>query len=179
MNDMVQLRPAIPADAPRVAHLHVLSWRSAYRGQFSDAYLDGDLLRDRTAVWTERLEHPAPNQTVTVAHDLGALLGFSCVYTGDHPVWGALLDNMHVHPARKGAGVGSALLGEVGQHCHAHTPASGLYLWVLEANEPAQRFYERHGAQRAGAEPWDPPGGGHVRRLRYVWAADQLPHHPA
>jgi GNAT superfamily N-acetyltransferase len=170
---MIELRPATPGDAPGIADLHAVSWRSAYRGQFSDAFLGGDVLTDRMHVWTKRLQHPHPHQEVTIAEIGGELIGFSCTYANDHPQWGTLLDNLHVQPTLKGKGVGSALLSEVVQNC-CRTPVSSLYLWVLDANQNARRFYERHGGRRVGEEPWSPPGGGSIRRLRYAWSADDL-----
>ncbi|XLE15228.1 GNAT family N-acetyltransferase (plasmid) [Deinococcus altitudinis] len=104
----------------------------------------------------------------------GELVGFSCTYANDHPQWGTLLDNLHVHPTMKGRRVGSALLSEVIQRCRRQAPVSSLYLWVLEANQEARRFYERHGGRWVGEELWSPPGGGSIRRLRYVWPADDL-----
>lgn len=172
---MIELRPATPGDAPGVADLHALSWRSAYRGQFSDAFLGGDVLTDRIHVWTERLQQPDPHQEVMIAENSGELVGFSCTYANDHPQWGTLLDNLHVHPSTKGKGVGSALLSDVAQQCHRQTPVSGLYLWVLDANQNARRFYERHGGRLAGEELWSPPDGGSIKRLRYAWSADALP----
>ena len=48
-------------------------------------------------------------------------------------------------------------------------PASGFYLWVLEVNTPARRFYERLGARNAESATSEPPGGGTIVGLRYVW----------
>ena len=36
----------------------------------------------------------------------------------------------------------------------------GVYLWVMEANAPARRFYERLGAGNAGRVDLEDPGGG-------------------
>ncbi|UQN09177.1 GNAT family N-acetyltransferase [Deinococcus sp. QL22] len=176
---MIQLRPAAAADALAVAQLHALSWRTAYRGQFSDAFLDGDILTDRTRLWTSRLQQPDQRQNVTVAELDGSLVGFSCIYSNDHPHWGTLLDNLHVQPTLKGTGIGAALLRKVARDCRAQSPASSLYLWVLDANHDARNFYEHQGGRCADEEVWSPPGGGKVKRLRYIWPADKLPLDPS
>jgi GNAT superfamily N-acetyltransferase len=166
----VNLRAATPGDIEAIARLHAVSWRVAYRGMFSDAYLDGDVLADRLATWTERLAHPAANQFVVVAEHAGDLTGFACAYADDDPDWGTLLDNIHVRPGIKRRGAGTRLLAEVARWAHRLHPASGLYLWVLADNVPAQRFYERWGARNAETQQFEPPGGGSVTSHRYVWS---------
>ena len=52
------------------------------------------------------------------------------------------LHRIYVDPGQKRGGVGSALMREL----HARLPPGGQYiLLVVEANEDAQAFYERHG----------------------------------
>jgi ribosomal protein S18 acetylase RimI-like enzyme len=53
---------------------------------------------------------------------------------------GSWLDMLYVLPEHAGRGVGSALV-DVVKH---HRP-DGFALWVFESNEPARRFYRRHG----------------------------------
>ena len=43
------------------------------------------------------------------------------------------------------------------------------WLWVLEPNTRAQRFYERRGAERRDARVLENPGGGTATYLRYAW----------
>jgi GNAT superfamily N-acetyltransferase len=172
MNDL-RLREADPADAPAIARLHAESWRVAYRGQYSDAFLDGPVFDDRRRVWDERLSSPTQNQHTIVAEGDGVIAGFACAF-GDHdPQWGTLLDNIHVDPLRKRRGVGTQLIREVAGWAHREYAASGLYLSVLEANAPARRFYERLGARNAERMTSEPPGGGVIVSLRYVWASPE------
>src|SRR6188768_3459087 len=46
----IGLRPATAGDAGQIAALHADSWRRHYRGAYSDAFLDGDVLTDRLRV---------------------------------------------------------------------------------------------------------------------------------
>ena len=39
----MQIRLATLADAEAIAHVHAESWRTAYRGALSDAYLSGPI----------------------------------------------------------------------------------------------------------------------------------------
>jgi len=50
------------------------------------------------------------------------------------------------------------------------TPGAGLYLWVLDVNTAAQRFYAARGGVEAGREMCGPfPGGGTALSRRIVW----------
>ena len=53
----VLYRVGVGVDFPQVATLHAESWRRHYRGAYSDAYLDGDVVADRLEVWGERMAH--------------------------------------------------------------------------------------------------------------------------
>lgn len=46
-------REATSADIEGIANLHATSWRFAYRGSYSDAYLDGPVFEERRQVWTD------------------------------------------------------------------------------------------------------------------------------
>jgi len=46
---LIEIRPVTFRDAEVVAALHAASWRDAYRGILTDAYLDGDILGERNA----------------------------------------------------------------------------------------------------------------------------------
>lgn len=170
----VRLRDATGDDASAIAALHAESWRSAYRGALRDDYLDGAIVRERTAVWCERLGEPAANQRVVVAEEPARLLGFACAYGNDDERWGTQLDNLHVRPDAHGHGTGTRLVAEVAAWCRTAYPGAGLYLWVLEQNHPARRFYERLGATDQEGDVWLPPDGGTVKTRRYVWSRDDL-----
>jgi GNAT superfamily N-acetyltransferase len=177
LSDAPRFRVATAADADAVARLHAESWRRHYRGAYADAFLDGDVLADRLSVWRERLRDSDPSRYTLLAESDG-LIGFANTYLGEDPTWGALLDNLHVAARRQRSGVGSLLLALTAQAVVARSAAHpcGLYLWVLEQNIAAQRFYEALGAAPGGRERVTPPGGvsgrlaGDPFKLRYAWA---------
>lgn len=166
----VTLRPMRASDADAVAALHATSWRSAYRGMLTDDYLDNDVDADRQAVWRERLQGPAaaPSFGVVVEDISDQLIGFAYVLPDHDPIWGTLVDNLHVHPGAKGGGIGRQLLqAVVRQLGPEHTQP--LYLWVLDANEPAKRFYARMGAEFAERNISPSFGGVQLPEWRCVW----------
>src|SRR5882757_3497163 len=133
-----RLRPAISADSKAIAVLHAESWRRNYRGAFADAYLDGDVISDRLAVWSERLGEPDPRSHTVVAENDDHLIGFAHTRFEADPAWGALLDNLHVSHAAARRGIGGQLLAAAAAAVLERR--TGLYLWVLEQNVAAQAF---------------------------------------
>jgi GNAT superfamily N-acetyltransferase len=170
-----RFRLACPADAEAIAKLHADSWRRHYRGAYSDAFLDGDVVADRIAVWTDRLRKPDPRSSTILAEGEG-LVGFAHVLFDHHRRWGALLDNMHVADGHERRGIGSRLLAVAAEALlERRLEGAGLYLWVLEQNVDAQAFYRGRSGTCVGRELVSPPGGvasrltGSPAKLRYVW----------
>lgn len=167
-------RSARASDAEAVANLHARSWRENYRGDFLDAFLDGDLPGERLAVWRARLERLPANQFVEIAVAGNELVGFVCAFGAHDPSWGSLLDNLHVAQEFKRAGIGAALMERAGAWLASRYPAAPVYLLVLERNAAARRFYERLGGRDEGAETMPTHGGASVRSCRYTWARPEL-----
>ena len=166
---MIAYRPAGPADADAIALLHTRSWRENYRGSLSDDFLDRELPDERLLVWRDRLAGPPPNQCVQLAFEGTRLVGFVCAYGAHDPDWGSFVDNLHVAKAAKRSGIGASLMREAGGWLAHGYPDLGVYLWVLEVNSPARRFYERLGGESAGVSTMETHGGAVVRSCRYTW----------
>jgi len=172
----IELAPAHADDAPAIAKLHADSWRRHYRDAYSDYYLDGDVDADRLAVWTKRLAL-APGTTCTlIAQQDGQLVGFVHAQLDADPVWGTLIDNLHVTAELQRSRIGSRLLAEAARSTMEQRPEQGIYLWVLEQNRSAQAFYLSRGGRICTREPVSPPGGdarnlnGTPTKLKVAWS---------
>lgn len=166
----VRYRRATTDDVEGIARLHADSWRRNYRGAYLDSYLDGDVVPERVAAWTERLARRAGDTLTIVADDDGNVVGLAHTILDEDVQWGALLDNLHVTHALKGGGVGTRLMAETAAAVIEARPGRGLHLWVLEQNTPAQAFYDARGGERAGRRLAGPfPGGGRAHAFRYAW----------
>jgi GNAT superfamily N-acetyltransferase len=176
----VTVRFADIDDAPAVAQIHTDSWRRHYRGMYSDRYLDGDLQGERRATWTIRLRGDGPLTFTLMAEVAGAPVGFGHVVLDAHPKWGALVDNLHVVQSLQGKGVGSVLLEEIAKVVIDRRPGSALYLWVLELNKAAQKFYLARGGTLGDSEISAAPGNDPrnlvegTRRVRVTWSDPSL-----
>jgi len=166
----MRYRPATADDTQAIATLHAESWRATYRGAYSDEFLDGNVHENRMEVWGARLTAPDRSQFVVVAEDEGRIVGFACAYGARDPEFGTLLDNIHVRGEGHRRGIGTGLVRAVAAWCRRNYPECGLYLWVLEQNTNAQRFYARLGATDRGGGITEPPDGGLIKTRRYAWS---------
>ena len=80
---------------------------------------------------------PDPRARTIVAELDGEFVGLAHTQLGEDATWGALLDNLHVSYGLKRLGVGTRLLALTARAVLDSSPASGLYLWVLEQNAGA------------------------------------------
>jgi ribosomal protein S18 acetylase RimI-like enzyme len=164
------VRQATAGDAVAIAHLHAESWRSAYRGIFSDDFLDNAVHEERRESWQARFSGGESRPFFVLLAENGDLLGgFACVFPEKDPIWGSYLDNLHVTPGFTGHGIGRSLLREVVHHLETNRVRGGLYLWVVEQNHRARGFYEKAGGTIVGSEPHIMPDGQGVVAMRCHW----------
>jgi ribosomal protein S18 acetylase RimI-like enzyme len=166
------IRPATSGDAAPIAAIHAASWRDAYANILAPEFLSGGIDADRLAVWSHRLHHRSPTQQISVACDSSGLLqAFICSYCDFDPVWGSLIDNLHVHPRARGQGIGERLFRDTASQLLKKASSPGLHLWVFEANEAGLRFYKRLGGRAAGKENSTIPAAEGKAVLRIHWPA--------
>ena len=156
----VDLRPATVDDAAAGARLHLACWREAYAPLVDPALLEAALDEER---WTRRWrEQIADGPTRLLAVHAGVPIGFVTCGPARHR--GAPLPfelyAVYVRAAWHGTGVAQALLD-------ADLGDRSAYLWVLEGNTRARRFYERNGfAPDGGRQLYRPLGAWEVRLQR-------------
>lgn len=166
---MIIYREATPEDATSIAMLHAQSWQTHYRGIMSDAFLDGPVKQDRLDTWTNRLEHPKDNQYILLAEENNRLCGFACALADHDPVFGTLLDNLHVRTSIHGKGTGRHLITAAAKWAYNRNPDAQFYLWVFEKNTGARKFYEKLGAVNHQTLSMENPDGTFSQTCRYVW----------
>jgi len=174
LTELLTYRLANYGDVAGIAALHTDNWRTSYRGNFRDEYLDGDIVAERQGVWKGRLEKPAENQYVCVAIHHEQVVGFVCAFGSHDREWGSFIDNLHVNARSQGKGIGSALMRRCGEWLRLTYPTERVYLLVWQFNR-AQALYARLGGRNTGIVEVENPGGGIGRYFRFVWERpDQL-----
>jgi ribosomal protein S18 acetylase RimI-like enzyme len=166
----ISIRPATEQDAAVIAAIHAASWRDAYAHILAPEFLNGAIEADRLAVWSQRLRDPSTTQLINVACDpTGLVQAFICSYCDVDPIWGSLVDNLHVRPQARGRGIGERLFRDAAGQISARAAGPGLHLWVFEANVAALRFYERLGGRVVGRDSSEIPAAGGKTVLRVHW----------
>jgi GNAT superfamily N-acetyltransferase len=156
---VIDLRPAVDADAPAVADLWEQGWRDGHVGNVPDALVamrTPDSFRTRAA---------ARIADTTVAEVRGELAGF-IMLAGDE------VEQVYVAAAHRGSGVAAVLLAEA-ERLVAAAGHDVAWLKVVPGNTRARRFYARHGWIDAGLIDYPAADDGdtvHVPCRRYLKA---------
>lgn len=120
------LRLAGHEDVPAVAQLFLEARRAAVPTMPPQVHTE----REVVAYHQERVD---AGEELWVAEQAGLLVGYLHVD-------GNWLDALYVRPGHTGRGTGTEMLELV-----KSLRPDGFALWVFESNEPARRFYRRHG----------------------------------
>ena len=143
----MRVRRAIPDDLLGMAHVHVDTWKTTYRGIVPDRYLDELTYESDIARGFGRwIREPTPQWTYLVAVDpANHVIGFAVggPNRDPDPEFKGELGAIYVLKESQGRGVGRVLVREVVRHL-LRIGASSMIVWVLEAN-PYRRFYEKLG----------------------------------
>jgi GNAT superfamily N-acetyltransferase len=134
-----QLRAAEPRDVPAIAGLI---------GELAEFENLAHLLRLTPETLAPHLFGERPVVESMVAESAGQIVGFALFFTNFSTFLakpGLYLEDLYVQPAFRGAGIGRALLSQLGALAVARD--YGRFEWsVLDWNENAIRFYEKMGA---------------------------------
>lgn len=165
------LRPMTADDCERVAEIRIGGWQHAYRGLVPQPYLDGLDVAEDAARHRERLLRGDGGVVNLVAEtgggEVAGWAAFGPYRDGDRRTGDAELYALYLRPEHIGRGVGRALLTEAARRCAA-AGHRRMYVWVLQGNAPARRFYERAGFGADGAVETFAVGGDEVPEVRYV-----------
>lgn len=170
-NHAVTLRTPTPDDVATLAALHVATWQEAYRGVFSDTFLDALDPESRLGLWrhvTDRIAAGDDLPRAAIAERDGRAVGFalSGITAEDDAPVDLSLFAIYTFRAEHGTGLGDRLLA------HVLGDDEPAYLWVADANPRAIAFYHRHGFALDGVERADDDGAdGPVRVVRMVRTA--------
>ncbi|MGB4779302.1 MAG: GNAT family N-acetyltransferase [Microbacterium sp.] len=156
MGQALEVRPATIDDAQGIAIVHVASWRIAYRGLMPDDVLDGLSVEQREVGWRRIVTDPNATGRTIVAERGGELVGWASFGPGrdDGAAEQGELWGLYAHPNAFSTGVGHALIAAVESSLRLDGFTSA-YLWVLDNNDRAAAFYERHGWVEDGADKLD------------------------
>ena len=167
-SEMARIRPALPEDADAIAHVHVLSWQSTYRGLIPQDILDDLSVEQRKDWWQRTITGPSQNE-VLVVDDAGQLVGFAgygSERAGNRVYRGELLA-IYLLEQHQRKGWGRSLVRAAAQGLLKRGITSML-VWVLSDN-PSRYFYEKLEAVYLRQKPLE-IGGVLYQESAYGWA---------
>ena len=163
----MHIREATAEDAALISRIIARSWCGAYQELIDPVYLS-------------RLpeEYWLPSMRSWLAS--GRMYGFiaeqderpaGCVICGrgrdeDHADWGEIV-SLYILPEVMGQGVGSALLTEA-LTALREDGYDRVYLWAIEGNKRALRFYRKHGFMLTSDRVHYKIGSGDVADVRLI-----------
>lgn len=147
-----------------VSRVYALSWKNAYKGIVPQDYLN-NLSEDR---WSKKLIDQLSN--LWIICDGKQIIGASTYahardekYSG----WGEII-SIYLLPEYYHQGIGTKLL-QASMNSLFSAGYEKLYLWVLEDNHPARRFYEKNGFDFNGDTLEYVIEGKPLNEVRYVF----------
>ncbi len=141
---MNMVRKATKKDSSRIAEIIVFGKRVAYRTIFQNDEVSFNEIQV-IPLWEEYKDNLEKMEHMLVFDD-GIVKGvINCKPVGDQ----LEICEFYVEPFFKGQGIGRKLLEHVIAESK-NTGKSRIFLWVLEENEFARRFYEANGFRASG-----------------------------
>ena len=161
----MKLREATAEDAGLISSIIAQSWRGTYQHFIDPIYLAR--LPEEYWLPSMRTWLSSGRMYVQIAEADERALG--CIIYGrgreeDHADWGEIV-SLYLLPDAMGRGIGSELLTSAVYDLQADG-YHRIYLWAIEENTRALRFYSRHGFVRTGERVNYRIGGGDVTDIR-------------
>ena len=151
---MAHIRDMQGGDAEQVSQIYRDSWTRTYSGAFSASGLEIELQK-RFSEEKQTAEAENPDVIALVAIENDAIIGASSSSMDErNQAW---IDRMHVLPSHQGKGIADDLLTAT---LVKHSGLQSIALKVLQENDRAIAFYEKHGFSETELIENDPKVGG-------------------
>jgi ribosomal protein S18 acetylase RimI-like enzyme len=147
-----------------VSRVYALSWKLAYVGIVSQDYLDS-ISEDQ---WSKILVNELSNMwIVSEGQQIVGSSTYSPARDEKYNDWGEII-SLYVLPSYCHQGIGTKLL-HASMNELIFTGYGDIYLWVLERNNSARKFYEKNGFKFNGDTLQTTIGGKLLNEVRYVY----------
>lgn len=151
-------------DRSEISKVYEESWKFAYKGIVPQSYLDS-IPEGRWASKVDSLD-----RKTLVCVESGKIIGttsFSKSRFAQFSDWGEII-SIYLLPNYMGRGYGKALLEAAVAELKT-MDYKNVFLWVLEENSRARKFYEKMGFTLADDYLDDNIGGKNLREIRYIY----------
>jgi len=138
----INLRKATLADAKEIANIHVISWKTSFAGLMPEKYISGHTESSRVDEWKKIISMNV--EKVVVAESNNKVLGFMSFSVKSQVSRELELSKLYLFPSVYGKNLGSKFMHFLQTEATAQG-VNTINLYVLDNNEPAIRFYSKHG----------------------------------
>ncbi len=165
----MNIRSAGIADAQAIARVHVSSWHETYTGIMPEAILQRLSIERRQQMWENILSGTDHTIVFVAESGDGEIVGFASAGAsrGDFAGYDGELYAIYLLKTAQGTGTGYALFRAIATAL-IHQGFRAMYLWVLQDNISACRFYERTGGIHIGSKT-EPFGDRELVEIAYGW----------
>jgi GNAT superfamily N-acetyltransferase len=150
----LRIREATPADIPKLARHHVVTWNATY-APFGER---GPSVEVRERQWREKFGRDDPRWFCLVVQRAdGELVGFAQANRSENPSYDGELAKIHLRKDYQRLGLGRRLVGRVARRFLSHGIRS---MWLQgDARNPSTRAWIAMGATKCDD---DPSSGSHA-----------------
>ena len=152
------IRQANDRDREALGRVYCSSWREGYRGIIPDAYLD----KLTVDICAPKKVNPDNN----LVADIGGIIGLVNFGASREAENAGELRAIYVMPEYWGSGCAQELFSAAAEELRRQEYES-FYLWVLEENVRARKFYEKMGMKPSGDKKIVSIGGKDLYEIRY------------
>lgn len=152
------------ADIYRAAEIHVFGWRSAYRGIVSDDFLFNKMIVAKRMNYFQKSVSDKTDESYVYDDGIVKAILTIGICRDESKASAFELWGIYVDPFMQKQGIGSKMV----KFCEEKALERGfkyVYLWVLEKNLSARRFYEKLGYLPDGEQKFIESLG--VTEIRY------------
>lgn len=160
---MINIRKILPSDDRlEISNIYEQAWKKAYKGIVPQDFLDSL----EKGSWASKVDRPGWN-TLVVELD-GKLIGTSSYSKSRFEEYSDAGEIISIYflPEYMRKGYGKQLLAAAVDGL-ASMGYNEVFLWVLEENKNARKFYESQGFVRADGSVETAPGGKTLKEIRY------------
>jgi ribosomal protein S18 acetylase RimI-like enzyme len=173
-----RIRSALSTDLPALAAANIVCWRETYGALLPADFLQGRIEKDPhycVEHWQELLSRwrvllVEADGTVAGPDRRPQIDGF--ILFGDSsgalPQFDAQIEKLYLRKSAQRAGLGRALMRAAARDLLQQGRRS-LIVWLIDWNEPAQRFYRRLGGVRVGEPQAFTIAGVPLHEIAFGW----------
>lgn len=151
-------------DRLEISRIYEESWKYAYKDIIPQSYLDSIPVGQ----WASGLDRDGRNTLLML--DGSRIIGTSSYCKSRFPKFSGMgeIISIYLLPRYIGRGYGKQLLDSAIKNL-GNSGYNEVFLWVLEENSHARRFYEKFGFVKSGEFLNDNIGGKDLREIQYCY----------